>query len=112
MRGGTTAIRVRVANTGTAIDRYWLTPNAYPGNWTMAIDPLETYVPPGQTTDFIVTLTLPNTASTGTQNVAVNLVANFVTRSVMTVPVNVVSNGVALSISPASGTPDTPMWQR
>ena len=44
--------RVRVANTGTAIDRYWLTPNAYPGNWTMAIDPLETYVPPGQTTDF------------------------------------------------------------
>ena len=107
-RGGTTAIRVRVANTGTAIDRYWLTPNAYPGNWTMAIDPLETYVPPGQTTDFIVTLTLPNTASTGTQNVAVNLVANFVTRSVMTVPVNVVSNGVALSISPASGTPDTP----
>jgi hypothetical protein len=54
-RGGTTAIRVHVSNTGTAVDRYWLTPNSYPGNWTMTLDPPEVYVQPGQSTDFFVT---------------------------------------------------------
>ena len=107
-RGGTTAIRVRVSNTGTAVDRYWLTPNSYPGNWTMTLDPPEVYVQPGQSTDFFVTLALPANASTGTQNIGVNLVANFAVRSVVTVPVNVVGNGVTIGISPSSGTASTP----
>lgn len=107
-RGGTTAIRVHVANTGTGVDRYWLTPNSYPGNWTMTVEPPEVYVQPGQATDFLVTLTVPANAGTGTQNVAVNLIANFVNRSIVTVPVNVVTNGVTLGISPASGTASTP----
>ncbi|WP_395707308.1 transglutaminase domain-containing protein [Casimicrobium huifangae] len=107
-RGGTTAIRVRVNNTGTAVDRYWLTPNSYPGNWSMTLDPPEVFVQPGQSTDFFVTLALPASASTGLQNIAVNLVANFAVRSVVTVPVNVAGNGVTVGISPSSGTASTP----
>ncbi len=108
-RGGTTAIRIRVTNTGTGVDNYRLEQNNFATELTMTLDPPAIDVQPGQATDFIMTLAAPSNASLGTQNVSVKLVANyFYDRGTITVPVNVVGNGVAVSISPASGTSSTP----
>ncbi|MBL8309875.1 MAG: hypothetical protein JNL19_05585 [Burkholderiales bacterium] len=108
-RGGTTAIRVRVANTGTVIERYGLVPTSYPNSWAITVDPAQVDVAPGQATDFIVAVSLPANASLGSQNVVVNLFANaFSNRGAITLPVNVVGNGVTVAISPSIGTSSTP----
>ncbi len=110
-KGSTTNITVRVTNTGTLIDEYSLGINALPNNaWGATFDPGSAWVGPGESIDFKISVFVPSppNVTIGDNLAAFALYSRLQAPRVLSVPVTVLDAGVALGISPNSGTASTP----
>jgi hypothetical protein len=109
-KGSTTTINVRVSNTGTLTQDFGLSSDNLPNGWSTTIRPAVATVPPGESYDFRVTVTIapPPNAVVGTNTFILYLDASNQARRVLSASVNVLDAGVGVNLSPGSGTASTP----
>ncbi|MEO7255797.1 MAG: transglutaminase domain-containing protein [Casimicrobium sp.] len=110
----TTTVTVRLTNTGTGSETYYLGINSLPINignfyWHVSFPQDTVAIAPGEFVDLKAMVEVPNHAVLGMNTITLNVYAGFGgLRSTVTILVNVVDAGVSLSISPNSGPTSAP----
>ena len=110
-RGSSTGVTVRVTNTGTLTDEYSVGESSLPNNyWSSSIEPSSAWVGPGESIEFKINLAvpLPPNVATGDNTATFALYSRLVAPRIVSTTINVLDAGVALTMSPNSGTTVTP----
>lgn len=110
-KGSTTSITVTVTNTGTVTDEYSMTDSSLPNNsWSTTIEPTSAWVGPGESIDFKISVAVPTSPNVamGNNSATFALYSRAVAPRLVSTNINVLDAGVALTMSPNSGTTVTP----
>jgi len=110
-KGSTTSITVRVTNTGTVTDEYSMSDSSLPNNsWSTTIEPTSAWVGPGESIDFKISVAVPTSPNVAIGNNSATFALNSraVAPRLVSTNINVLDAGVALTMSPNSGTAVTP----
>lgn len=108
-RGGTVLVRLTATNTGTAMQGYYWQQGPLPAGWSVSVTPHVVDTAPDASTDFIAAIVVPADAAPGPYDVGLDLFSTAVfTIGRTTLRINVATAGVAVTLTPGSGTPATP----